>query len=161
VDREIASMQSLHEVHFVLPVDASWTQLIKAQSTFLELLREVSRTVVGTLDDPVDWVVKRVRESSADLALVPVPRSPTLPRQSLHEIAEAVPEGMRILKRGERPRYFTERALKLTTTLTKILPAASPALRTRNGSGEVEITEAASLQASRGSMSPTRPTECL
>ena len=140
-----------NEVHFVLPVGASWTQLIKAQATFLEILREVSRSVAGTVDDPVDWVVRRVSESSADIAAVPVPVLGTnLPQASLHEMAEAVPAGVKSLAEGrDRPRHFSERALKLTTSLTKILPSTLPPIRTRNGAGDVEITKAAAKQAER------------
>jgi len=137
-------------VHLVLPVGTSMAQLIQAQTTFLNLLREVSRSVAGTVDDPVDWVVERVSESSADYALAPRQLVKTLPPGSLHEMAEAVPNGIATLQRGaERPRYFSERALELATSLSTVLPASAAPIRTHNGSGEVEITKAAGLHARR------------
>lgn len=145
-----AAAESGEAVHLVLPVGTPMALMIQAQTTFLNLLREVSKSVAGTVDDPVDWVVDRVSESSADYALIPKPLVQTVRPQDLHVMVEAVPNGLRALKSGaERPRYFTERALELTTVLTRVLPASAPAIRTRNGAGEVEITQAAATHARR------------
>lgn len=145
--REVA--HDPHLVHFTLPVGASWTQLIKAQNTFLEILREVSRSIAGTSEDPVEWIVKRVSEGSADIALAPLPKR-TISEPALHEMTSAVPAGMAALQRGtDRPEHFTERALRLTATLSTVLPANLPPPRTHNGTGEVEITKAASTHAER------------
>jgi hypothetical protein len=64
-------------------------------------------------------------------------------------MVEAVPAGMASLEQGdERPRYFTDRALELTATLSTITRDL-PYVRTRNGAGTVEITKAAARHAQR------------
>lgn len=73
-------------LHLILPVGAPMASLIRAQSTFLELLREVSRSVAGTLEDPVTWVVEKVSESSADLSLVPKPNERAILPEMLHRL---------------------------------------------------------------------------
>jgi hypothetical protein len=144
--RDVATALDSHHdvVHLVLPVGAPMAQLIRAQTTFLDLLREVSRAVAGTIDDPVTWIVERVSESSADLHIAPKADGKTLPDGSLHRMTEAVPAGIEILARGaERPHYFTDRALALTTTLTTTLPN----IHVRNGGSLIEITRAAGTHA--------------
>lgn len=137
-------------VHLVLPVGTPMAQLIRAQSQFLELLREVSRSVAGTIDDPVTWVVKRVSESSADYALIPRPTIKTLSPGALHSMVGAVPRGMAdLMKRAERPRYFTDRALELATSLAASVTKEMPYIRTHNGASEVDVTRAAGLHAQR------------
>jgi hypothetical protein len=139
-------------VHLVLPVgdNVPMAQLVRAQSAFLDLLREVSRAVAATFDDPVTWVVTNVQESSADYSLVPIPLRPNVPPQQLHLMVEVVPDGIARLEKGEdRPPYFTDHALELTTTLTKIIAKELPFVRTRNGAAEVDITAQAGLHARR------------
>lgn len=124
-------------------------QMLRAQSTFLDLLREVSRAVAATVDDPVTWIVQRVSESSIDYALLPVSISVTkpVPPGKLHEMTEAVPEGFATLgERAERPRYFTDRALELTHTLATVFPP-DKAPSTRNGTAEAAITKQAGTHA--------------
>jgi len=136
-------------VHLTLPVgNVPLAQMIRTQQAFLELLREVSRAVAGTVDDPVQWVVTKVSESSADYALAPLPILKTLAPATLHEMVGAVPAGLRELNQGAvRPRYFTDRALELTTTLTQTITRELPDVRTRNGAAEVRLTRQAGTHA--------------
>lgn len=137
-------------VHLVLPVGVPMANVLRAQQVFLELLREVSRSVAATIDDPVHWVLARVSEGSADLSLRPQPATRTLPPGTLHRMVEAVPRGVAALAVGAtRPRYFTDRALTLTHTLAEALPPDAPVARTRNGTAEVEFTRQAAVHAQR------------
>lgn len=135
-------------VHLVLPVgDVPMASLLRAQAAFHDLLREVSRSIAATLDDPVTWVVESVSEGSTDYALAPNPGSTKLPTSTLDRMVEAVPAGISILReRAERPPHFTDKALTLTATLSTV---PLPWLRTRNGAAEVEITRSAGLHAQR------------
>lgn len=139
-------------VHLILPVgNAPMAQLVQAQSTFLALLREVARQVAGTVDDPVTWVVATVRESSLDQGLTPVAiPTRTLDPETVHRMVEAVPRGVAALgERAERPRYFTDRALELTQTLSGVITENVPFVRIRNGTAEAEVTRAAGVHAQR------------
>lgn len=136
-------------LHFTVPVGVPMTDMIRAQQAYLELLREVSRAVARTVDDPVQWVVTKVSEGSADYSIAPRTfAARPLPEATLHEMVEAVPTGLRALRMGtDRPRYFTDRALELTRALTSTLTAEMPSLTTRNGAAEVEITRAVGTHA--------------
>ena len=139
-------------VHLVLPVGrVPLSQHLRAQTAFLDLLREVSRTVAATRDDPVQWVVAEVRPSSADYALVPVP----VPRirvtpETIHRMSEAIPAGLAALtERGERPQYFTDRALEHTRTLSALLTKDFPVVRISNGHARAEISREVATHVSR------------
>lgn len=131
-------------VHLVLPTDGSaLSKVIQAQQAFLDMGREVARSVAGTTRDPVVFSVVRASESSLDLHMTPAPVPNIATMATARSVAKAINEGVATLQRGpERPPHFTDRALEKARELASLVSDELPKVGVRNGAGQTDITKA-------------------
>jgi hypothetical protein len=96
--------------------------LIAASSRFLGILADVDANVSERPGGTVDWVVADLQYGSAVLELVAQPRGEVTPFSAEAEVVRRVKYGMRvIIERGERPPYFSERAMQHAYELTTLM----------------------------------------
>jgi hypothetical protein len=114
-------------------------RLLEAQERFLNLIREVGRTIAG--ERGVTWVVNDTRTGSLDVGVRAVPRSARVPQSAPREIAHAIADGMAKLGAGPtRPRHFTDAALERAKEFANVLTDELPSVTVRNGRGATRIS---------------------
>jgi hypothetical protein len=131
-------------VHLVLPTSGSpLSKIIQAQQAFLDMGREVARSVAGTTRDPVVFSVVRASESSLDLHMTPAPVPSIATMDTARSVARAINMGVATLQReAVRPPHFTDRALEKARDLAALVGDEMPKIGVRNGAGETDITKA-------------------
>lgn len=131
-------------VHLVLPTRGSpLSKIIQAQQAFLDMGREVARSVAGTTRDPVVFSVVRASESSLDLHMTPAPVPSIATMDIARSVARAINTGVATLQReAVRPPHFTDRALEKARDLAALVGDEMPKIGVRNGTGDTDITKA-------------------
>lgn len=121
-----------------LPLGVPMTRLLKAEGAFLDMVREVARTVAGD----VTWIVEDVREGSIRLLVRPKPASKTVSWAAMPTVVAAVSEGIAQLQNSsERPEHFTDRALEKARELADLVSDEFPTVGIQNGQTEVILTK--------------------
>jgi hypothetical protein len=99
----------------------SFDKCIKAQEQLAILLHEVDRTVADQKRPAVDWVISQVQGGSIHLTLEGIPNDKVEPLQ-IAEVLKVVEAGMtNIVKMPERPRCFSDKALRSAKKLAKLV----------------------------------------
>jgi hypothetical protein len=131
-------------VHLVLPTGgARLSKVIAAQQAFLEMGREVARSVAGTTRDPVVFAVVDASLGSIDLHMTPAPVPNLATMDTARSVARYLNAGVATLQRGpERPPYFTDRALEKARDLASLVGDDLPSVGIRNGAGQTDVTKA-------------------
>ena len=101
-----------------LPLGVPMARLLKAETTFLEMVREIARSVAGD----VTWIVDDVRQGSVRLLVRPEPASKKVPASKMPTVVAVISEGVAQLQRtSERPEHFTDRALEKARDLAELV----------------------------------------
>jgi hypothetical protein len=134
-------------LRLVLPdAGVPFARLLDAQEKFLNLIREIGRTIAG--DRGVVWIVHDTMPGSLDLGVHAVPTSARVRESVPREIADAVAGGMAMLGAGpRRPPHFTDAALERAKELANVLTDELPALTVRNGYAAARISSIVAAHA--------------
>lgn len=136
----VLSTDSADVLRLVLPDEGvPFARLLDAQQAFLNLIREVGRTIAG--DRGVTWVVNDTRGGSLDLGVRAVPTSSRVRESVPKEIAHAVADGVATLGAGPtRPPHFTDAALERAKELANVLTDELPSVTVRNGGAATRVS---------------------
>lgn len=96
--------------------------LLAASSRLLGILTDVDARITDQPGGSVDWVIRDLQPGSAILEIEAQPKGEQTPFGAEAEIVRQVKAGMRqVVERGERPPFFSERAMQQTYELTTLL----------------------------------------
>jgi hypothetical protein len=97
-------------------------QLLEASERLLGILIDVDARTTEKPGGTIDWVIADLRPGSAHITLEAEPRGEETPLWAPVEVVMNFKRGMKqVIERGERPPYFSERAMQRAFELTKIL----------------------------------------
>lgn len=138
--RQVDSPATDEVLHLVLPDSGvSFSRLLDVQRAFLNLIREVGRTLAG--ERGVVWVLHETQSGSIDLGVRAVPTSPRVSESVSREIATTISDGMATLATGpQRPPNFTDAALERAKDLANVLTDELPVVTVRNGHAAARVT---------------------
>lgn len=96
-------------------------QLTEAIDALHEILRDVDTAVTDRAGGALDWIVEDLSGGSAHVAIRALPKDEHTPVWAASQVVRAFTSGMQqIADRAERPKYFTEAALRKAQFLTNL-----------------------------------------
>lgn len=97
----------------------SYAAFFDAGQTFARLVRAVAAEVTGT-NNSVQLIIEKSERGSVDLSVRCEPRVKRVSRRQAAEVPAIVAAGIEQIKRGgDRPPFFSDQALRLTSDLAK------------------------------------------
>lgn len=127
-------------LHLELSVDVPLARLIEAEEAFRDLINEVGRSVIESARDPIKWIVTEVERGSVRFVIQARPANEKVAPSQMPETVGIIATGLEILEtRGERPEYFTYRALEKAKRLGSLSKPDFPIV-VRNGQGAAKLT---------------------
>lgn len=98
------------------------SDLIAASTRLLGILTDVDAKLTDQPGGSVDWVIYDLQPGSAILEVEAEPKGESTPMGAPAQVVRHVKAGMRqVVERGERPSYFSERAMQQAYELTALL----------------------------------------
>ncbi len=129
-------------VNLDLEGEVTLEALVQAAEALLSMLRDIDAQATQRAGGSLNWVVKDLEGGSAHVVVAPAAKDERTPIWAGRTVTRAFGEGMaQIARGGDRPKYFTDTALRKALALNSLLGAYGvSAVRVRVDGAQVDLT---------------------